>query len=66
MAYKTMRHIMEWLFSILFIIGVVTAALSVTLAGFTPSVWFLMAFLALALIICTEVTQIREFLLKDK
>ena len=64
MSYKTLRNIMEWLVSIMFIVGVVTAALNATFAGFTPIIWFLIAGLALILIICTEVTQIRESLEK--
>jgi hypothetical protein len=55
---------MEWLVSIMFIVGVVTAALNATFAGFTPIIWFLISGLALILIICAEVTQIREFLEK--
>lgn len=66
MTYKTVRDIMESLFVVLFVAGVVTAVLNVTIAGFTPSVWFLMAFQALALVICTEVSRIREFLLAEK
>jgi len=64
MNYKTLRNLLEWLVSIMFIAGVVTAALNVTLGGFTPLVWFQIALLAILIIICTEVTQIREFLEK--
>jgi len=64
MSYKTVRNIMEWLVSIMFIVGVVTAVLKLTFAGFTPIIWFMIAGLALILIICTEVTQIRELLEK--
>ena len=64
MSYKTVRNIMEWLVSIMFIVGVVTAVLKLTFAGFTPIIWVLIAGLALILIICTEVTQIRELLEK--
>jgi hypothetical protein len=53
---------MEWLAMIMLIVGIVTAALNVTFGGFTPIIWFLIAFLAILIIICTEVSQIREFL----
>ncbi len=66
MPWQNLRTIMEWLFSILFIIGVVTAALNLNLAGFTPTVWFLMSVQPLLLIVCTEVTQLREGLVVKK
>ena len=66
MSYKTVRDIAEWVFVVLFVVGVVTAALNATIAGFTPTVWFLMALTALLLIVCTEASRIREFLLTEK
>jgi hypothetical protein len=66
MSFKTLRTILEWLVMILLIVGVVTAALDLTLAGFTPIIWFLLSSWALIMIICTEVTQIRESLEKKE
>jgi hypothetical protein len=66
MGYKTVRDVAEWLFVILLVVGIATAALNATIAGFTPTVWLLLALMALVLIICTEVSRIREFLLAEK
>ena len=66
MSFKTLRTILEWLVMILLFVGVVTAVLNITLAGFTPIIWVLISLWALVLIICTEVTQIREFLEKKE
>jgi len=66
MNYKILRNLLEWLVATMLIVGVVTAALNVTFGGFTPIRWFLIAFLAILIIICTEVTQIREFLESKK
>ena len=66
MSYKTVRNIFEWLAMIMLIVGVVTAALNATFGGFTPVMWFLIALVAILIIICTEVSQIREFLQSKK
>ena len=66
MSFKTLRNILEWLVMILLIVGVVTAVLNMTLAGFTPIIWVLISLWALIMIICTEVTQIRESLEKQE
>ena len=60
MAYKTVRYIFEWLAMLMLVGGVVTAALDVTLGGFRPVIWFLIAILSILIVICTEVSQIRE------
>ena len=62
MSYKTVRDIFEWLSMIMLIVGVVTAALNATFGGFTPVIWFLIALLAMLIVICTEVSRIRESL----
>ena len=62
MSFKTLRTILEWLVMILLIIGVIAAALNITLAGFSPIIWMLISLWALVMIICTEVTQVRESL----
>jgi hypothetical protein len=66
MSFKTLRTILEWLVMILLIVGVVTGILNITLAGFTPIIWVLLSAWALIVIICTEVTQIRESLEKKE
>ena len=66
MSYKRLRGLLELLVVAMLIVGIVTAALDVTFGGFTPIMWFVLAFGAVLLIICTEVTQIREFLEKKK
>ena len=66
MSFKTLRTILESLVMILLIVGVVTAVLNITLAGFTPIIWVLLSSWALIMIICTEVTQIRESLDKKE
>jgi len=66
MSFKTLRTILEWLVMIFLIVGVFTAVLNITLAGFTPIIWLLISSWALVMIICTEVTQIREFLEKKE
>jgi hypothetical protein len=51
---------------IILIGGVVTAALNMTLGGFRPVMWFLIAILSILIVICTEVTQIRESMQGNK
>lgn len=65
MSYKMLRGVLEWVVMIMLVVAVVTAILDLTLAGFTPTFWLLISFWALVLIICTEVTQIRESLAKE-
>lgn len=66
MAYKTVRNVFEWLAMIMLVGGVVTAALDVTLGGFRPVMWFLIAILSILIVICTEVSQIRESMQGEK
>ena len=66
MSYKLLRNLLEPLVAVMLILGIVTAAIDVTFGGFTPIIWFLIASIAILLIICTEVTQVREFLEKKK
>ena len=56
------HEILEWLFMALLIVGIVTAALDVTLGGFTPIIWFVLSFGVILVIICMEVSMIRAFL----
>ncbi len=62
MNQKVMRNIFEWLVVALLIVGIVTAALDITLGGFTPIVWFVLSFGLILIIICMEVSMIRAFL----
>ncbi|MFC1984520.1 hypothetical protein ACFLU0_00695 [Chloroflexota bacterium] len=54
--------ILEWPAMALLIVGIVTAALDITLAGFTPLIWFVLSFGLILIIICMEVSMIRAFL----
>ncbi len=63
---KLWRDIIEWLVIALLIVGIVTAALDVTFGGFTPIIWFVLAFGWVLIIICMEVTMIRTFLESKK
>ncbi len=65
MNQKLIRNILEWLVVAWLIAGIVTAALNLPFGGFTPLMWFLLAFVTILIIICSEVTMIRE-LLKSK
>ncbi len=66
MNYKLMRDILEWLVVTFLIVGIVTAALNLTFGGFTPIMWFVLALWAVLVIICSEITVIREFLENKK
>jgi len=66
MNQKLIRNILEWLVVAWLIVGIVTAALNLTFGGFTPIMWFVLALWAVLVIICTEVTQIRELLEKKR
>ena len=43
-----------------FVLGVVTASLKLTLAGFTPMIWFLISIQTVLVTICVEITTIRQ------
>jgi len=66
MNQKLMRDILEWLVAALLIVCIVTAALNLTFGGFTPIMWFVLALWAVLVIICSEVTVIRELLESKK
>jgi hypothetical protein len=66
MNQKLIRNILEWLVVVWLIVGIVTAALNLTFGGFTPIMWFVLALWAVLVIICSEVTMLREFLEKKK
>jgi hypothetical protein len=56
------HSILEWPALALFIVGIVTAALDVTVGGFTPIVWLVLSFGLILVIVCMEVSMIRAFL----
>ena len=54
--------ILEWVAMALLVVGIITAALNISLAGFTPIIWFVLSFGMILVIICMEVSMIRAFL----
>ena len=46
--------------------GIITAALNLTISGFTPIVWFLLSFWFVLVIICMELTMTRVALERKK
>ncbi len=66
MSLGTIREFAEWVSLIMLIVGIVTAALNATFGGFTPIMWFLIALWAMLVVICTEVTRMRESSEKSK
>ena len=56
------HNILEWPAMALLLVGIITAALDITLAGFTPIMWFVLSFGLILIIICMEVSMIRSFL----
>ena len=56
------HNMLEWPAMVLLIVGIVTAALDITLAGFTPLIWFVLSFGLILIIVCMEVSMIRAFL----
>jgi hypothetical protein len=62
MNLEKLHDIWEWPVIFFFLVGVVTAIFKITIAGFTPAIWFLLSLWFLIMIICFEVTLIREHL----
>jgi uncharacterized membrane protein YiaA len=56
------HNLLEWPALVLFVVGIATAALDVTLGGFTPLIWFVLSFGLIIVIACMEVSMIRAFL----
>jgi len=44
---------------ITFLTGIITAALNIILAGFTPTIWFLISIQTVLVTICVEITTLR-------
>jgi hypothetical protein len=66
MSYRIVHDVMPWIFVVMFIVGIVTAILDLTLAGFTPVIWFLIGVIAILLVICNEVTQLSKHIMEKK
>ncbi|TFH43224.1 MAG: hypothetical protein E4G94_05155 [ANME-2 cluster archaeon] len=62
MNLEKLHDLWEWPVIIFFMVGIVTAAFDFTLAGFTPLIWLLISLWFLIMIICFELTMIREHL----
>jgi len=60
------HNILEIPVIIFLFLGIILAALNVTIGGFTPTVWFLLSFWCVLVIICMEVTMIRVALERKK
>lgn len=66
MSLKFVRDIFEWPIVVFLIVGIVTAIFDVTIRGFSPAIWFLVSFWFLFVVICIEVSMIRERLEKEQ
>ncbi len=60
------HEMLEWPLIIFFFIGIIAAALNVTVGGFTPVIWFVLSFWFVLVIICMEVSMIRANLERKK
>ena len=60
------HEILEWPLIIFFFVGIITAALDVTISGFSPILWFVLSFWFVLVIICMEVSMIRANLDRRK
>ena len=63
---KKAHDVFEYPLIIFFIVGIVTDAFKITIAGFTPLIWFLISFWFLLIIICMETTMLRMLLDKKE
>ena len=60
------HEILELPLIIFFFVGIITAALNVTIGGFSPILWFVLSFWFVLVIICMEVSMIRANLDRKK
>ena len=60
------HEMLEWPLIIFFFIGIITAALNVSISGFSPLLWFVLSFWFVLVIICMEVSMIRANLERRK
>jgi hypothetical protein len=66
MNIHKLRNLLEWPVMIFLIVGIITAVLDVKIRGFSPVVWFLISFWFILIIICMEVSMIREHIEKNQ
>ncbi len=66
MSVDKIHNILEGIIGITFMAGLVTATLNMTIAGFTPIIFFLISLQAVLITICVEVTTIREHYIGKK
>jgi len=66
MSVDKIHNILEGIIGITFMAGIVTATLNMTIAGFTPMIFFLISLQAVLITICVEVTTIREHYIGKK
>jgi len=66
MSVDKIHNILECIIGITFMAGMVTATLNMTIAGFTPIIFFLISLQAVLITICVEVTTIREHYIGKK
>ena len=62
MPLKILRDLFEWPVMIFLAVGIVTAAINLTISGFSPVVWFPISFWFLLITIYLEVSMIRQHL----
>jgi hypothetical protein len=60
MSVDKIHNILELIIGIAFMAGMVTATLNMTIAGFTPMIFFLISLQAVLVTICVEITTLRE------
>lgn len=60
------HNMLEWVIGVTFLTGVVTAILNLSIAGFTPMIWFLISIQKVLVTICFEVTTLREHFIDQK
>lgn len=66
MSIHKLRELFEWPVMIFLIVGIVSATLDVQIRGFSHVVWFLISFWFILIIICMEVSMIREHMEKNR
>lgn len=54
---------LELIIGFTFLLGIVTASLKLTLAGFTPMIWFLISIQTVLVTVCVEITTVRRNLM---
>jgi uncharacterized membrane protein YphA (DoxX/SURF4 family) len=60
MNVDKIRNGLEVIIGVTFLLGIFTASSKLTLAGFTPMIWFLISIQTVLVTICVEITTIRQ------